>query len=557
MSLRPFLFFSCCLWTQLFGAEEEIASPANQNRASEEETLHIQAIVISSGTTPLLDSEKLKSASCIQFCDIVIPGKEEDLADRLISIAIDQPIDNERLANIKTTILQYYREQGRYVVEVVIPPQDVSNGVVQVKLYEGKVGEIQVDGNRWSNQGLLEKQLGMRQGEPIDNGRIRRALYAMNRNPFRQVSVIYKPGSHDGATDITLAVDEKKPWRLYVASENNGIKFAGRQRWLAGINWGNVFGLNHIFTYQYITANQVSEFQAHTVQYIAPLSNDHILQVYGGYSYLHPKPSGAQSSNGYSGQASVRYSIPITPGVKTTHEIIFGADFKTTNTVVEYLDLSFSPTSSKVNLTQLVGGYEFHFASAAARIFAKGEFFWSPGSWLPDQSNARYNKLRAGATHRWLYGRGVLDITWELPRSCNLNLHALAQYATNNLLPSEQLGIGGYDTVRGYDERLLSKESGAMASLELRSPLFPIPNGKKIKGGLIVLGFCDFGWGMNRTQIGTWERYDTILGMGPGIRYQLDQYLQARVDLGYRLLAVESPKTPLGNFLHFSVSSSY
>lgn len=516
----------------------------------------ITGILLVNGADPDLNGCKIQEIRTVCIKGLSPPGKESKLAQRLGDKFLKQPLDKAHLEGIKQEICDYYRENQQPMVKVVIPRQDASSGVIEVRVFEGRVGSVQIEGTHWTKDSLLKRQLGLKSGDPVDEKRILLALNAMNRNPFHTVNMIYAPGGKSSATDLTLAVEEKNPVRVYVAGENNGIRFAGRQRWLAGLNWGNAFWLNHIFTYQYISANQVKRFQAHTVQYVAPLSNNQILSVYGGYSYLHPKVNGIQSSHGYSGQASVRYTIPIKIYSGMSHEIIVGGDYKTTNTVVEYLDVAFAPTSQRVNLTQLMGGYQFQYLATNTKVTAKGELLWSPGSWLPDQSNSHYNSLRPGATHRWLYGRGLIDYTQTLPYQFNLNLHSLFQYATNNLIPSEQLGIGGYDTVRGYDERLLSKESGLILSLEIRTPAVSLFHQPKRPDYLLFLAFCDYGWGMNRTQIGTWERFDSILGIGPGLRYQWGDFFHIRADWGFRLLSLESPNTHIGNFLHFSLSLS-
>lgn len=41
------------------------------------------------------------------------------------------------------------------------------------------------------------------------------------------------------------------------------------------------------------------------------------------------------------------------------------------------------------------------------------------------------------------------------------------QIASRNLLSSEQLGLGGLYTVRGYDERILNTDNGLFLSGEL------------------------------------------------------------------------------------------
>lgn len=517
-----------------------------------QEALSLRGLVLLNGEAPLLSSRDLSAVHGV-LVQLAVPGSEERLAEILRCTYINQPLDASLLSALAKTIQAYYRGEGISDVDVLIPEQSVSSGVVQVRIIAWKVGNVTVEGAHWTSKNLLERQLSVSSGDPANNRKVLIGLHAMNRNPFRSVHAIYDRGQSPETIDITLAVEERRQVRVSFAAENNGVKFAGKQRWIAGIDWGNAFGLNHVLSYQYITADRPADFQANSVQYTAPLPNDSTLMLYGGYSRVRPNPEGSQTSDGYSGQASMRFEIPFQAGGGQLHQALWGADYKTTNTVVEYLDLSFAPVAQTINLTQLVGGYQFQYASSSTRFFAKGELFWSPGEWLPDQSNARYNALRKGAKNKWLYARAALDYVLLLPRNFNINLHSLLQYSFDTLVPSEQLGIGGYDTVRGYDERLLSKETGAIISVELRTPPLDFPVRRRWKASWVALAFCDFGWGINRTRLGTWEKYDSILGVGPGLRMQAGQFLHFRGDYGYRLLSLASPATTLGGFFHFSI----
>jgi hemolysin activation/secretion protein len=50
----------------------------------------------------------------------------------------------------------------------------------------------------------------------------------------------------------------------------------------------------------------------------------------------------------------------------------------------------------------------------------------------------------------------------------------VAQISNGNLLPSEQLGAGGADSVRGYDERAANGADGVILSQEIRTPMFSL-----------------------------------------------------------------------------------
>jgi hypothetical protein len=80
-------------------------------------------------------------------------------------------------------------------------------------------------------------------------------------------------------------------------------------------------------------------------------------------------------------------------------------------------------------------------------------------------------------------------------------LRASGQFADARLLPTEQFGLGGYDTVRGYNERVVDGDDGWLLVNEIRTPHIPLGNltartdGRDWLQGLI---FCDYGRAFDR-----------------------------------------------------------
>jgi hemolysin activation/secretion protein len=107
-----------------------------------------------------------------------------------------------------------------------------------------------------------------------------------------------------------------------------------------------------------------------------------------------------------------------------------------------------------------------------------------------------------------------------------------------NLTPSEQLGLGGYDTVRGYDEREVNSDEGYLFNIELRTPSMSI--GKRFgwtrwKDQLQFLAFWDYGVGYDHTLL-PGEPSDTPLSaVGAGLRFTIDSNVSVRADYGFQL----------------------
>ncbi|QVL55217.1 MAG: hypothetical protein KFB95_07850 [Simkaniaceae bacterium] len=86
----------------------------------------------------------------------------------------------------------------------------------------------------------------------------------MNRNPFRRTDIIYSQEDVAGATNIELYTVDRFPLRVYAGIDNTGNDLTGNNRLFAGLNWGNVFGTDQCFSYQYTTSSDFKRLQAHT-----------------------------------------------------------------------------------------------------------------------------------------------------------------------------------------------------------------------------------------------------------------------------------------------------
>jgi hemolysin activation/secretion protein len=67
------------------------------------------------------------------------------------------------------------------------------------------------------------------------------------------------------------------------------------------------------------------------------------------------------------------------------------------------------------------------------------------------------------------------------------------QYTRDRLLPIEKYSLGGHATVRGYRENVVLRDRGALASVELRTPLWRYGDALRIEGAL----FIDTSWSEN------------------------------------------------------------
>jgi hemolysin activation/secretion protein len=507
----------------------------------------------------MLEDKVLKDVEGLYVSNVALPGSFEKLEKILTPLYLDQPLDLEKITEIKNAIYDFYEKNDEPFILIVIPSQNISYKVLQLIVIPAKVGKIRVEGNRYFSDKAITKYVGAKPGELIDLYAIERDLDVINRNPFRRVNMVYGPGQEFGTTDLTFMVQDRRPYRFYAGVDNTGVETTGRQRFFGGVTLGNFLWLDHLFTYQYTSSYDIHSFQGHTGQYIAPLSWGHLLNLYGGYSTVNPHmPFPSIRHHGENGQASLRYVIPLKAAPRALQEFTLGFDFKNTNNTIAFSELVLNFGRS-VNLSQFMIEYKSQQEGKAARFDFDLQLFCSPGPLFPNQTNVDFSSLRRGAKNRWFYGKGSMRYFQNLPKEFSMTLWLQGQYASASLLPSEQFGIGGYATVRGYDERQLNMDNAFLSSLELRSPRIPVVSmlrSSPAKDGLQFLAFIDYGWGSNRTSLAGEPSPEYLLGAGPGIRYTLDPYLAARLDWGIKLHKKEI-FTGGDSEVHFSVTLSY
>jgi hemolysin activation/secretion protein len=505
------------------------------------------------------ESPNVQKCDGVQFFDIQVP-KEKKLSQQLSLRFLNAPITPDTTARLQKTIERHYQENHHPLVKILFPKQEVTQGCLQVRVIESRLGQLSVEGNCHTSSCLLENYIDVCSNGPIDVKQLRKGVDFANRNPFRRVDMVYGPGQEKNTTDLHLLVNDRRPLRFYTGTDNTGVETTDRGRAFAGFNAARIYSLDHFMSYQYTASYDFHHFQAHTLQYIAFLSWQHIFNVYGGYSSVFANlPFPSTKNHGRSYQASGRYVIPLDPSNRLSHEWGFGFDFKRTNNTIEFLE-PLPLVGPNVNLTQFVGHYAGNWIASKNRVDYQAELFYSPGQMVSDESNSDYQALRPGGKNRWVYGKAFIKYFQKLPRHLNVSLCLRGQLSSQNLLPSEQLGLGGFDTVRGYDERQLSYDSGLIFNAEMSTSSVPVIsrffNHCTWKDAFQALVFIDYGYGRNHTPIFGEKKHDYLMGMGPAVRYLIDPWLTARLDLGFKIH--NEPEFTGGKAMwHFSFIGSY
>lgn len=465
-----------------------------------------------------------------------LPLLEGQAFETLIEPYLGKPASLKSLNQLARDVVLYCREHDQPVVDVFVPEQDVTSGVVQVVVLKGRLGQVRVVGNEHFADDLFLSQVRAEPGGSLSASRLQADVDWLNLNPFRRVDVVFVPGTEPGLTDLELRVADRFPLRLYTGYENTGTPVTDEDRLLAGFNWGNVLGLDHQLGYQFTTSPEPDEFTAHAATYLAPLPWRHTLSIFGSYAETKGELDDPFDMTGRSWQLGLRYAIPLaSTSERFDHELRLGLDFKQSNNNLLFGgDQVFDTTT---DIAQLVVGYDAALTDDWGVTSAGASLFLSPGGLTGNNRTQNYEDARVGADPEYAYARFHLERATRLPGDFTWLIRGQAQIADDNLLTSEQLGLGGFDTIRGYTEREANGDEGFWLSTELRTPPLQPARllGLEAQDSLQLLTFFDYGMVSPHDALAGEDEHVILASAGVGLRYAISHILSLRYDYGWQL----------------------
>ena len=492
--------------------------------------------------------------------DSRLENSPEDLAASL-SQFLGEPLTLNLLAKVNRTINRVYREDDRPVVDAYLPEQDVSTGVVQLVVIEGRLGEIRAEGAERSNPEYLERQIRTQPGEILRESELAWDLDWLNDHPFRKVKLIFEPGDVDGTTDVVLQTADAKPLRLHAGIDNSGLELTGENQWNFGATWGRVFNTEHLAAYQYSTDLEFENLDAHSAFYRIPLPWRHRIDLIGAYVTSDasiPIEGGTVDLGGQSTLVGLDYIIPVRPRFfdLSRSEISLNADYKSTNS-----DLEFGGTNV---FDETAAVLQFGLGWQGARPDKLGATgvgltaMWSPGNAIGNNDDQSFSAQRSGSTSDYFYTELTIERLFKLPREWDLALTGTGQWSNTRLISTEQVLAGGYRTVRGFDENLIRGDEGVLGSVEFISPPFSVSEilGKSMEDEFNLIFFYDAAW-LSAVDQGEDEEDQELSSLGLELKYRLGINWSMYAGYGWHLTTEGVPEVDGSGRMHFGATLRY
>lgn len=301
----------------------------------------------------------------------------------------------EQVVLAQKTLNLAYRRQGYVTVSTTLPPQKITNGVVQLQVTEGRLVEINVSGNRYfSSNNVMAALPSLRTNQFIQLQWFNPELDRANLNSDRQIYPEIVPGPEPGTSALMLKVKDHLPLHGRFELNNQSTPGTPDLRMNASAQFNNLWQREHSVGLQYGFAPEVMKGQN-------PLPTrffDHPLIA--NYSTYYRLPIGAPDSFraraeanpgafGYD-EATKQFRLPPATG---NPELSFFASRSTTDTGTK-----FGPTN---NITRTAFLTIDSFDSG--QDLSKNESFgWRLSLPLPEMHGLK-SVLTAGLDYKWYH----------------------------------------------------------------------------------------------------------------------------------------------------------
>ena len=455
----------------------------------------------------------------------------------------------EQLQEIVTKINTLYLKKGFVTARAYLPEQEVENETIKIMLLEGKVGTVNIKGNKWTRTSYIKKRIRQEEGQLFNIQTLENNIVNFNRyNEGVALTGSLEAGKEKlGTTDITLNAQEKSPFHITALMDNTGRQTTGEYRGGLMLQDDSLFGIRDKLTLgAFANKNLVTPF----VDYNVPVNknDDRVgFSFSSSYSKISNGPYQLFNIESRSQNYSLYYTHPFIRKPWTELSSTVSLNYKHSTTSFDDVEI-----------------FKNEIASAQAGL--NWRYDTAKGIWYLNQNvsyafplfdeDSNYLKLDGGLLRLHDFGHGFVG-----------TLKANYQVIPNrDVVPyADQFLAGGAMTVRGYSEGILIGKNGYLVSMEMLFPLAPryIQNKEKTKQypflGNYVKGFAFVDHAGVFPYKGTGEGSegyninDFLLSVGVGLRITLPKDIMIKLSWGIPIIRNNHEETTQNARFHFEL----
>ena len=475
-----------------------------------------------------------------------------------------------------------YSANGWSAVQVLLPEQELERGDVRFQVIEARVGRVLVEGNKFFDEANIRASVpSLNPGAAPNINAIARNLRVANESGAKQTTVLLRSGQQEATVDAVVRVVDEDPQKASITVDSSGTAQTGKLRVGLGFQNSNVNNRDHILTLQYVGSPYRNVPDAAEPTSLSLIPSKRVLVLGAGYRIpFYESGNSLEFVGGHStvnsGTVAGLFAISGAGSIFGAHytknlerigdyeqRLIFAWDYRAYNnkgvrvagSATQLVrDVTVHPFSA--TYTGLFRGQdsETGFSIGVSQNFAGGNDGTGSDFCAPLPSGALQARASGDfcATPRYLIYRWGINRNQAMGGDWQLRYAMNGQTTRSMLVPGEQFGIGGADSVRGFHEREISNDQGYRGVVELYGPDWGAKTGLS---GARARGLVFVDWG------GVWRNRPAIAEVhaqhvgtyGFGVRFSRGANFSLRADFA-TVFDPGGTQGPGDGRLHFSAS---
>lgn len=428
------------------------------------------------------------------------------------------------LYEIANNIALKYRNDGYILSRVVVPPQTIETGIPTLLVVEGYVDNITINGGTENASALqtIENYASQisGQGGPLNIADMERYLLLINDLPGVEARTVISPSpTATGAADL-LIILERDPFEALLGIDNFGSRFLGPLQFSGATIFNSALGFNERITAQAVLAPDSGvELAFGSLGYEQPVGRLGTMLSFGG-SITDTDPGFTLDQFDVEGLSKNLYVGAKHPFLRSRNTNIFG------RLVLDWRDIE---SQNNIELTRkdkiraIRAGVKANFLDRLLGVAVNSiDLQISQGlNILGASEKGDANMTRALGDPGFTKANIRVERLQRVTNSVNVVLSGRGQLSSDPLLSSEEFGLGGISSVRGYDPSETVGDDGIGGKVEVQ---WNTPSRKTQ-----IFGFLDAGTVWNQDPTNSNDKRNSLTSTGVGVRLDLPMDFNAEV----------------------------
>ncbi len=472
-----------------------------------------------------------------------------------------QDLSLPELLQLVSAITNRYVEDGYITSGAFLPLEDnsadsLATGQLTIQILEGQLESINLEGLGRLRPSYVRSRLARGTQTPLNQQTLLQTLQLLQLDPLiDSLNAELATGTQPGTSILNVRLTEARTFEVGANLDNGRSPSVGSFRRSVTVTEANALGFGDRISVDYANTTGSDRLEASYDFPLNALDGSLQLRYSTSANRIIEDPFDAIDIRSPSELFEITYRQPLI--LKPDQEFALGLtgtyqESETTLLGIPFPDLSSGSDDQGRTRVSAVRFFQDYRQQGEQSVLA-GRSQFNLGLDILDA-----NVSRDGSPDSQFFSwRGQLQYVRLTAPNTLLVIRSDVQLANQELLPLEQFGLGGQQTVRGYRQDALITDNGALVSVEYRLPLY---QARSLSSShvLQLVPFLDWGVGWNASDNLDQPRDNTLLGTGLGLLWQQGDRFSFRLDYGIPLTEGPSDRdrTWQENGLYFSIQTS-